>query len=461
MHTQVTPILDASNKPRPARAMANPARGSVQAEHVQSRSAQSMRILLVVECSGGGTGRHVLDLAEGLIERGCDVHMIYSTGRIDRLFEQRLAGLRGLRRRIIDMRTGPHPSDFSAVKAIRRYLREEGPFDAIHGHSSKGGALARLAVMGTGVPAFYTLHGLIMMDPGLPRWKWLLYLTIELGLSLRTARIIAVSPEESRAAKRLGLGRSRVITIPNGVGQPELTPRADARRTMGVSDDALVIGFVGRLVDQKAPDVLLAAFASTANVAPHARLAMVGAGPLGDELRALAARLGVSDKIIWLGERDARGVLAGFDIFALSSRKEGLPYVVLEAMAAGLPVVATTSAGVEILVKPGVNGYVAMTGDASSFAQGLIALATDSVRLAEFGRASLERAALFTIDAMVERTLDSYRSTVGSAPTTVLNGASPQMVGGAHPTNAAPGVLPFCTKTSRHFRAGVIASSPS
>jgi glycosyltransferase involved in cell wall biosynthesis len=135
---------------------------------------------------------------------------------------------------------------------------------------------------------------------------------------------------------------------------------------------------------------------------------MVGAGPLDEELRALAARLNMADKIAWLGERDARGVLAGFDIFALSSRKEGLPYVVLEAMAAGLPIVATTSAGVEVLVKTGVNGHVAKTGDVDSFAQGLIALATDPMQLAKCGAASRERAGLFTIDAMIDSTLAAY-----------------------------------------------------
>lgn len=435
MHTQATPVLKRSAAP----SIATP----VVDHRSSSAAARPLRILLIVECSGGGTGRHVLDLAEGLIARGCDVHMLYSEGRIDQMFKDRLAGIRNLHHKVVPMRTGPHPGDIGAVRTIRRYVRGNGPFNAIHGHSSKGGALARLAAFGTGIPAFYTLHGLIMMDPGLPKWKWLLYLSIELGLSLNTANIIAVSPEESRAAKRLGLGRNRVITVPNGVGESQLTSRNEARRTMGVKGDAIVIGFVGRLVDQKAPDVLLSAFAATAKAAPSARLAMVGAGPLDQELRALAARLNISDRVIWLGERDARGVLAGFDIFALSSRKEGLPYVVLEAMAAGLPIVATTSAGVEILVKPGENGYVAKTGDADSFAQGLIALTTDPRRLASYGAASLDRAGLFTIDAMIDSTMAAYvewaRPTVSSEPRPIVvddSAKSQNIVGRAHPTGS-------------------------
>jgi glycosyltransferase involved in cell wall biosynthesis len=376
---------------------------------ILEQPAASLKVLMIVESSAAGTGRHVLDLADGLIARGVEVHVIYSPLRADRLFLDRLAEIDGLRTLALPMRTGPHPRDIAVVRAVRRYLRAYGPFDAIHGHSSKGGAVARLAAFGTGVPALYTLHGLIMMDPSLARWKWLFYLTIELMLSWRTARIIAVSPEEARAAARVGLGRWRVITIPNGIGPLKLTPRHQARRIMGVDDDALVIGFVGRLVEQKAPEVLVRAFAATAAVAPHARLAMVGAGPLDQALRDLAWRLGVADKIIWLGERDARQVFSGFDVFALSSQKEGLPYVVLEALAVGLPVVATSSAGVEILVEPGVNGAVVPPGDDRAFARALIDLAANPSRVARYAAASRARAAQLTIDAMVERTLEAYQ----------------------------------------------------
>ena len=368
-----------------------------------------LRVLMVVESSGGGTGRHVLDLSEGLIDRGCEVHLVYSTGRADRAFLDRLAGLPALRREPLNMRTAVHPADALAVRAVRRYLRRFGPFDVVHGHSSKGGALARLAAAGTGARAFYTLHGLIMMDPGLARWKRLFYLAVELGLSLRTAAIIAVSPEEARAAVRLGLGRSRVTLIPNGVGPAALAPREQARREIGAADDAVVIGFVGRLVSQKAPDVLLRAFAAAERAAPNVRLAVVGSGPLDASLRALAAELGVAGKVAWLGERDAREVLAGFDLMALASRKEGLPYVILEAMAAGLPVVATASAGVEILVEPGVTGAVVPRDDAAAFGRALAELASDGGRRSAWGEASRARAARFTIDRMVDCTLATYR----------------------------------------------------
>ena len=286
------------------------------------------------------------------------------------------------------MRTAVHPSDLVTVMETRRYLKLHGPFDAVHGHSSKGGAVARLAALGLDLQAFYTLHGFIIMDPELPLWKRAFYLAIELALSLRTRRIIAVSPEEQRAAVRMGLGRGRVALVPNGVGAGEMTPRDHARRLIGAGDDEVVIGFVGRLVSQKMPQVLVRAMRRVAAAAPQARLALVGAGPLEEPLRRLADESGVASRILWLGERDARTIMAGFDVFAISSCKEGLPYVVLEAMSAGLPVVATDTAGVESLVEPGVNGAVVPCGDSDAFADALIDLVQDPAKIEHMGRAS-------------------------------------------------------------------------
>jgi glycosyltransferase involved in cell wall biosynthesis len=135
-------------------------------------------------------------------------------------------------------------------------------------------------------------------------------------------------------------------------------------------------------------------------------------------LRELAAKFYVAEKIIWLGARDARGVLAGFDLFALASRKEGLPYVVLEAMSAGLPIVATSSAGVEILVIPECNGVVVPPDDVSAFAHGLISLTSDPTRRAECAKSSRERALRFSIDGMVQATLAAYRGALPGALTT-------------------------------------------
>jgi glycosyltransferase involved in cell wall biosynthesis len=321
-----------------------------------------------------------------------------------------MAKIRGLTIHPLPIRTSPNPEDFRMVRNIRKICAAHGPFDVVHGHSSKGGALARLVAVGTPAKAFYTLHGLNSMDPGMSWVQRRVYNTIEKILAMFTAGIITVSPEEQRAATSVGLPRNKARTIPNGLDQLELAPRPDARKAMSVGDKELVVGFVGRLVEQKAPEVLVHAFAAVAAAVPQARLAMVGDGPLMERLVTLSRQLEISDQIIWLGARDARQVLAGFDLFALSSRKEGLPYVILEAMAAGLPIVATTSSGVEILVEPGVNGSVVPPDNATAFAQALLNLLQKPTLLARFGEASSRLIKNFTVDRMVESTLKFYRT---------------------------------------------------
>lgn len=371
-------------------------------------SLSPRRVLLVVESSGGGTGRHVLDLAEGLAMEGCDVHLLYSPSRMDALFAHRLARLRGVHHTPIPMSRSIHPGDLKAALAIRRYLYAHGPFDVIHGHSSKGGALARLAAAGTGCPVVYTPHGLIVTEPHLSPLKRLAYWAIEVGLSLWTSRIIAVSPEEQRAVIAAGLGRERATLVPNGIAPAATVGSANARRSIGVPPTAFVVGFVGRLVAVKAVDVLLDAFAIVCRHAPDARLAIIGSGPLEAALRQRASLLGVAERVLWLGERDASAIYAAFDVFALSSRKEGLPYVVLEAMAAGLPVVATDSAGVQILVENGVNGKVVPRDDVRALADVVVELACNPAQAATYGQASRQRVSRFTVEAMVQGVLRQY-----------------------------------------------------
>jgi glycosyltransferase involved in cell wall biosynthesis len=207
---------------------------------------------------------------------------------------------------------------------------------------------------------------------------------------------------------RIGLRRSRVVVVPNGVGDDPLVPRARARHELALPDSAIVVGFIGRLVEQKAPEMLLRAFACAVEGNPRLRLAMVGSGPLMQPLCELAVELKIAHKVLWLGERDARTVIRAFDIFAISSRKEGLPYVVLEAMAAGLPVVATAASGVELLVQPGVNGVVVPTDDAQTFSDALTALVANPEWRASCGLASRRLVSRFSIDAMVTGTLNAY-----------------------------------------------------
>ena len=137
LHRLLGPVL---NVPPASSGSQAGAAAALAVEHgPDPAGGRSPRVLMVVESCGGGTGRHVLDLSEGLLERGYDVHLIYSPHRIDQFFQRRLSQVRSLKHVCCSLRRSMHSSDLSAVRFIRRYMREFGPFDVIHGHSSKGG----------------------------------------------------------------------------------------------------------------------------------------------------------------------------------------------------------------------------------------------------------------------------------------------------------------------------------
>lgn len=375
---------------------------------VEPPPARLPRVLLVTEAAGGGVGRHFLDLAQGLAAQGAHVQGVYATGRMDALFRERLeaGGLPPMHR--LQMRRSISPRDWLAAWNLARLARRLGGFDVIHGHSSKGGAIARLAARWLGIPCVYTPHALVTLDPTLAPWKRSLYSRMERWLAHSTAAIIAVSGDEAAHAKQLGIDPAKVHVVPNGIASPRLLAREDARRRMGIPDSSVVIGFVGRLSPQKAPDHLLRGFAALADRQPAACVAMIGSGPLEPELRRLADELGIAGRVYFLGDVVAQPLMSGFDLFCLPSRYEGMPYVLLEALAAGLPIVVTEVGGARLAVTDDDNGCIVPIGESASLTQALERIIADPVLRARFARASSAKATQFTCERMTRQTLDLY-----------------------------------------------------
>jgi glycosyltransferase involved in cell wall biosynthesis len=185
--------------------------------------------------------------------------------------------------------------------------------------------------------------------------------------------------------------------------------RSATRAELGFAADDLVVGTVGNLTLKKDHRTLLAAFAQLVGAEGRARLVLVGAGPLEDALRTYAAQLGVSDQMVFAGSRgDVPDLLSAFDVFALSSRYEGLPIALIEAMAAGLPVVATDVGGVAEVVDDGRNGYLVEEGDPSALATRLAKLLADPLLRQRLGADAAARAADFTMGPAVVRTMEIY-----------------------------------------------------
>jgi glycosyltransferase involved in cell wall biosynthesis len=367
----------------------------------------------------------VIDLLDGCAGRAeIETHLIWSPVRADAEFNEAAARL-GAAAAPLPMRRQIHPRDVSAMLAVRKRLLAAGPFDIVHGHSSKGGALARLASAGLGAKVVYSPHAFAGMNTVLPwprRWA---YCALERRLAALTDLVIATSPEERDFAVRIGISENMVTVIPNGIRSEAMTPRAEARRSLGCdSDEEIVVGFVGRLDAQKNPALLVEAFALIAEDFPQARVAMAGEGPLRPRLEALIDRLGLGQRVRMLGWRRGRSLMPGLDVFVLPSRYEGLPYVAMEAVEAGVPLAATASSSVSLLIDEGRNGYITDC-DPRSLAEAMARLLADAELRREFGHYSARKILEFTRARMVEATLSNYYQMIdqtepAAAPTAEL-----------------------------------------
>lgn len=316
-----------------------------------------MRICHVVESAGGGSGQAVIDLARAGLAEGDDVTVVYAPNRAEPSFVRSLTAIDGVRIVETPMRYGISAYDLLDGWRLYHRLRRNGPFDVLHGHSSKAGALVRLTGLALRETLkVYTPHCFVSMDPD----RSSVYLHVERMLSWLSDAIIVVSSfERDHAVRRIGIARNKVNFIANGVANDNPTERAAARSALGYRDDEFVLGFVGRLTDQKNPLRLLDAFAIARRGHPSLRLAIVGDGPMRSVTESRAARHRVAEDVRCFGHRPGRALMAGFDALICSSNYEGLPIVFLEALAAGVPIITTPVGGARECVVHGRTGFIA------------------------------------------------------------------------------------------------------
>ena len=334
-----------------------------------------MKILLIIEASGGGSGRHVVDLAHALIDDGHEVHVIYSPTRAEPGFVAELGNCPQLRVCAIAMKRAPHPADLAAILRIRRYIVKNGGFDVVHGHSSKAGALARLLKLARlrRTRFVYTPHAIRTLDPTLStlsRWGWL---AIEkLFGRLLTDATIAVSPDEFHHIIDTGIvRRDRTHLVINGLTSTPPNRRDQVRARFGIRANEFCLGFVGRLAHQKAPEVMVDAFARLADSFPNLRLVMLGSGPQSESIEHMISQLGLSRRIAIRSNENGFESMFAFDVFVMPSRYEGMPYVLLEAAACGLPIIATDVGGVSAIVAEGQNGLIVPIDDPEQLANAI------------------------------------------------------------------------------------------
>lgn len=290
-----------------------------------------------------------------------------------------------------------------ACRQVKEWLARERP-DLLHAHSSKAGLVGRIAARMAGIPSVFTAHGWAFTG-GATTTRKLIAIPSE-WLAARTGGdIICVSRYDRDLARRYAIAPdARLHTVWNGIKDTEI-------RAAPGSGTEPVVTMVARFAAQKDHATLLQAMALIGNLAW--RLRLVGDGPLLAEVKALASSLGLEDRVEFLGARsDVMALLAQSDVFVLASRFEGLPISILEAMRAGLPVIASNVGGVPELVD-GETGVLVSPGDAVGLANALERLLGNRELLAAMGargRKKYERD--FKASVMIEKTLDIYRASL-------------------------------------------------
>ena len=294
-------------------------------------------------------------------------------------------------------RSGPYdPRRLTRLVRMLRTDRTDAVLVTHHHHAAL--ALGRLAARLTGTPAnLVAAHDMDLTSIGkrcLPRWA-VSTLFLSDALVLLGPRQGDYLRREEGVARR-PWSRTREVVITNGIdiGDPPTEEDRDrARAVLGLPPDAFAVGIVARLSHQKAHQVLFEAVRIATRTHPELRLLVIGGGERESELRSLADDLGIADRTVFTGvRRDVRALLPGLDVSALSSVHEGAPITVIEAMAAGLPVVATECGCLPDMVTDGTDGFLVPVGDASALAERLCVLAADRPLARRLGANGRERA---------------------------------------------------------------------
>lgn len=288
----------------------------------------------------------------------------------------------------------------SATTALYQQVRRFRP-DVLHAHwIVPGGFAAAVVSRLTGVPLFLTLHGSDVFVAG----RNALFRRMAVYAATTARAITSCSPDLTASLSKLGARVDHVQHVPNGcdpeVFRPSPEGRARLRTQLGIPQAAPLVLSLGRFAHKKGFDVLLRAAPSLLQRVPGARVVIAGGGDLESELRGLHAELGLDDRVTLLGSVDRSRIADYFsacDVFAVPSVRDaagnvdGLPVVVLEAMATGVPVVASNLTGIPLAVRHGDTGLLVPPGDPDALGDALVALLGDTARARRLGHAGRAR----------------------------------------------------------------------
>jgi len=326
--------------------------------------AQKIRVAEIVESTVSGIREHIRQIVTHVDRERFELAVICSAERDGRI----RAELQRWRNAGIDVIEVPmvrpiHPlRDFLCYRRVLHEV-QKGAFHVVHTHGSKGGFIGRMAARtlpGTGV--IHTGHTFpVQWARGM---SGAFYLALERMACRHSHRVIALTDSQKELLVRLRIcAEEKIVVVPNATELPPMPgpdDRRRAREALGLPLEAPVIGMVGRIVPQKFPAAFVSAAKLVTRARPDAHFVWIGDGPLRGVLEQGIRQKDVPPgNVHVVGERDdARGLYPAFDVFLFTTRWEGMPYAVLEAMAAGLPVVSMRVPGVDELVQHGQTGML-------------------------------------------------------------------------------------------------------
>lgn len=303
--------------------------------------------------------------------------------------------------------------NLDAYFQLKKLLEKEN-YDIIHCHTPMGSVITRLAAgkaRKRGTKVIYTAHGFHFFK-GAPMLNWLIYYPVERILAHRTDLLITMNQEDYKRSQTF---KAKQTALVNGVGLDlhkfiEASPeeKHEVRRAFRLKDDDIFAISVAQLIKRKNHMVLIQAVAKLHN--PHFHLFICGDGVQEAELRAKAKELGVEHQIHFLGFRkDVYKISSAADLFLFASLQEGLPVAIMEAMACGLPIVASKVRGNYDLIDQGKGGYLGNPMNVDGFVKAIHKITENKERLEKMKRYNLKKVQKYSIDAVVQQMAELYQ----------------------------------------------------
>ena len=364
-------------------------------------------LYIVTQSEFGGAQRYILDLATNLpIEH---YHVAVAAGGNGELFAKlkekniRTYQLKNLVREINPIK------DLKAYFEIKKLLKKSKP-DVLHLNSSKAGVLGAVAGRHAGIKKIiYTVHGFVFNEP-LPWWKKQIYLWTEKFSTRYKDKLICVSEFDRQVGIKNKIKPKKLITINNGVDKLAILDKQTARTKLNLPIDKKIIGTIAHFYPTKGLFYLIQAAQVVVKQFPQTIFAIIGDGQLKNQLEHEINKLNLKNNFLLLGSKQKAGqYVSAFDIYVSSSVKEGFPFSILEAMAAGLPIASTNVGGIPEMIKDNVSGLLVESKSSDALAQALLKILQNKNLVKKLGsQAKIRVAQKFSLQKMIQETKKLY-----------------------------------------------------